>query len=75
MVDELDLSGLEDWSDDELIETLNEIESGLSDNQITLIERFDEALANYGELSSRQREVAEDILRQVNTKRTRSIEY
>ena len=62
----LDLSDLEDWTDSEVMEALNEIEGGLTHGQVTWIERFNDAMDNHGGLSDRQREVAENILREWN---------
>ena len=62
----LDLSGLEEWTDEEVMEALNEVESGMTDNQLMWIERYNDEMANSGCLSDRQREVAENILTEWN---------
>ncbi len=67
----LDLGDLEEWPDEELMEALNEIDHGLTEGpkgQIVWIERFNAAMHDHGELSSRRREVAEKILREWNDK-------
>ena len=59
----MDLSNLEEWEDIDLMQALNEIAFGLSENSITWIERFNKGMEERNCLSGRQREVAEDILR------------
>ena len=64
----LDLSDLGNWSDEDVMASLNDIEGGLTDNQVTWVERFNHRIEDRGSLSNRQREIAEDILMQWNDK-------
>ena len=64
----LDLDDLVQWSDEDLTEALAEIEDGLTDKQMMWIERYSEALEEWGHLTDRQREVAESILSEWNEK-------
>lgn len=58
----MDLSNLGEWTDEELMEALNEIEKGLTDRNLYWIDQYNDEIATQGSLSDRQREVAEDIL-------------
>ena len=64
----LELDDFEYWEDEEVMEALNEIESGLRDSQLELIDSYTKQLHQRSYLTDRQREVAEDILRKWNEK-------
>jgi len=58
----MDLRDISKWPDEDVLEALEEIDRGLSARNIEWIERFRDSFDEREELSTRQREVAEDIL-------------
>jgi len=62
----MDLDDLSFWLDTDVMEALEEIDHGLTDRQMHWIGVFRKALDEHDELTTRQREVAEDILREWN---------
>lgn len=62
----MDLDDLTQWTDEELMEALNEIEKGLTERNLFWIEEYNNEMVESSCLSDRQREVAEDILTQWN---------
>lgn len=63
---DLDLYDLESWDDDDLIETLNEIERGLSNSALEFIDSITSWVERGQRLTDAQRERAEEILREWN---------
>lgn len=62
----LDLSDLNEWSDEDVVGALNQIEEGLSDNQVWWVDTLGKAFDAWDSLTRRQRVTAEGILREVN---------
>ena len=62
----LDLVGIEKWEHIEVCEALEEVDDGFTDSQVTWVDRLARALRLSGSWSTREREIAEDILKQWN---------
>lgn len=62
----LDLSDLSGWSDEDVLRALDDDELDLNELQAELVDSWMKYLDKYGSLTERQREVAEEILVEVN---------
>lgn len=62
----LDLDDLDRWSNGDVAGALEDIDDGLTDSQIKWVDRLARSLRMTGNWSTREREVAESILREWN---------
>ena len=62
----LDLNDLDEWSHADVLLALNDIEDGLNERELEWIERLGQSYTLKGALTTKQREILEDILKRAN---------